>query len=81
MGVPRGGADDHVAEGGFLFLQAENLLLDGVFENEFIDLHRLVLTDAVGAVGGLVHDRFVPPRVVVDDDVGAGQVEAGAAGF
>jgi len=35
----------------------------------------------VGAVGGLVFDRRVPPRVVVDDGVGGGQVEADAAGF
>src|SRR5690606_20362140 len=39
------------------------------------------LADAVGAVGGLVLDGGVPPAVVVDDVVGAGQVEAGAGGF
>ena len=37
------------------------------------------LADPVGAVGGLVLDRGVPPAVEVDDVVGAGQVEAGAA--
>ena len=33
------------------------------------------------AVGRLVLDRRVPPRVVVDDGVGRGQVEPGAAGL
>ncbi|MEF3698791.1 MAG: SPOR domain-containing protein, partial [Desulfolutivibrio sp.] len=35
------------------------------------------LADAVGAVGGLVFHGRVPPRVVVDDVVRAGQVQAG----
>jgi hypothetical protein len=35
----------------------------------------------VGAVGGLVFDGRVPPRVVVDHRVGRGQVEADAAGL
>ena len=36
----------------------------------------LRLADAVGAVGRLVLDGRVPPRVEVDDGVGGGQVEA-----
>ena len=36
----------------------------------------LGLTDAVGAVGRLVFDGGVPPRVEVDDGVGRGQVQA-----
>ncbi len=39
----------------------------------------LLLADAVGAVGGLILRSHVPPRVVVDDDIGRGQVQAGAA--
>ena len=50
-------------------------------DDQLVDEDRLVLADAVGAVGGLVLDRRVPPRVVVDDGVGGGQVEADAAGL
>ena len=35
----------------------------------------------MGAVGGLGFGGGIPPRVEVDDGVGAGEVEAGAAGF
>ena len=35
----------------------------------------------MGAVGGLIFDCRVPPRVVVDDGVGGGEVEADATGF
>ncbi len=61
-------------------LQLHDLFFNGVLCNELIHLHRVLLTDAVGAVGGLILGRHVPPRVVVDDDVGRGQVQAGAAG-
>jgi hypothetical protein len=43
--------------------------------------HGLGLAEAVGAVGGLVFDGGVPPRVVVDHRVGGGEVEADAAGL
>jgi hypothetical protein len=46
-----------------------------------LDEHRLGLAEAVGAVGGLVFDGRVPPRVVVDHRVGGGEVEADAAGL
>ncbi len=39
------------------------------------------LADAVGAVGGLVFGGGVPPGVVVDDGVGGGEIEPGAAGL
>ena len=58
-----------------------NPLLDGVLAEQLVDEDRLVLADAVGAVRGLGLGGGVPPRVVVDDGVGGGQVEAGAAGF
>ena len=54
-------------------------VLDRALGDEAVHLHRAGLADAVGAVGGLVLDGRVPPAVVVDDVVGAGQVEAGAA--
>ena len=39
------------------------------------------LTDAEGAIGGLVFDGGVPPAVEVEYVVGAGEVEADAACF
>ena len=44
-------------------------------------LHGPGLADPVGPVGRLLLDRRVPPAVDVDHVVGAGQVEAGAAGL
>ena len=46
-----------------------------------VHLDRLGLADPVGAVGGLLLDGGVPPAVDVDHVVGAGEVEAGAAGL
>ena len=42
-------------------------------------LHLAGLTDAVGTVGGLLLGSGVPPGIVVDDHVRAGEVEARAA--
>ena len=61
-------------------LELLNLGFDTVVDDEFIDEDGLSLTDAVATVGGLAFDGGVPPRVVVDDAVGGGEVEAGAAG-
>ena len=41
----------------------------------------LVTADAVCAVRGLAFDGRVPPRVIVDNVIGAGKVEASAAGL
>ena len=60
-------------------LQGEHALLDAAGDDQVVDEDRLGLADAVGAVGGLGLGGRVPPGVVVDDGVGAGQVEAGAA--
>ena len=62
-------------------LQLEDLFLYGLFCDEAEDLHTAGLPEPVGAVGGLVLGGDVPPRVVVDDNVRAGEVETGAAGF
>jgi hypothetical protein len=67
--------------GPLALLQREDALLDGVLRDEAVDDHRLVLADAVGAVGGLIFDGGVPPRVEQEDVVGGGEVEAGAAGL
>jgi hypothetical protein len=49
--------------------------------DEAVYLDRFVLADAVGAVCGLVFDGGVPPAVVVDDVVCAGEVQSGTRGF
>ena len=41
----------------------------------------LVLPDAVRAIGGLILDGGVPPRVEQEHVIGGGEVEAGAAGL
>ena len=60
-------------------MQFQNLFFNRPLSHEAINGDGFLLSDAVGAVGGLVFDRRVPPRVEVDDVVGSGQVEARAA--
>src|SRR5437867_7060420 len=62
-------------------LQLEHALLDRALGDKLVDEDWLVLADAVSAVGRLILDRWVPPGIVMDDRVGGGQVETGAAGF
>src|SRR6516165_5409284 len=64
----------------FALLQFEHALFDRTLRHELVDEDRLVLADAVGAVGRLVLDRRVPPGIIMNDGVGGGQIEAGAAG-
>ena len=66
---------------GFLLLKLVNAVLDGSVTDELVDEDGLVLTDAVGSVGGLVFGSGIPPRIVVDDAVSGGEVKAGSAGF
>ena len=56
-------------------------LLDGARRDEAVDGDGLVLPDAVGAVGGLVFDGRVPPRVEVHHGVRPREVETDATGF
>src|SRR5689334_15752830 len=62
-------------------LQFEHALFDRALRDELVDEYGLVLADAVGAVGRLVLYCRVPPRIVMDDRIGSGQIEAGAAGL
>lgn len=57
-------------------VQADDFLFDGVFADQVIDGDGLGLSDAVGAVGGLLLYGWIPPRVEVEDVVGACQVES-----
>ena len=61
------------------FLQFENLLFHRVLADELVGEDLTGLTDTVGTVCGLTFHCGVPPRVVVDNVVGGGQVEARAA--
>ena len=70
-----------LARSRFVLVQLDDLFFDGVARHQPVDGHRALLADAVGAVGGLVFDGRVPPRVHVDHVVGGGQVEAQAAGL
>ena len=62
-------------------LQPEHPLLDRARDDQIVDEHRLGLADPVRAIGGLRLRRRVPPRVVVDHGVGAGEVEPCPAGL
>ena len=66
---------------GFAVLELEDALLDGVFGDQLIDEDVLLLADAMRAIGGLAFDGGIPPRIVVDDRIGGGEIEPGAAGF
>jgi hypothetical protein len=44
-------------------------LLYGIFDDEFIDKNFFVLSYAMGAVGGLIFYRWIPPWVVMNDGV------------
>ena len=65
----------------FFLLHLLDALFDGAFADEFVYEDGFILSDAVGAVGGLIFCGGVPPGVVVDDGVGVGEGESGAAGF
>ena len=56
-------------------------MFDGIFAQEFVHEHRLVLTDAIGAVGGLGFGGRIPPRVVMNHSIGCCKIQSGAASF
>jgi len=70
-----------VGEVALLPVQRDDLLFYGAFSHQPVNRHRALLADAVGAVGGLVFHRRVPPRVHVDDIIRRREVEADAAGL
>ena len=73
--------DDGVGEVAFGLLELQDFFLDGAFGDEAVGEDVADLADAVGAVDGLGFDGGVPPGVEEEDVVGAGEVEAEAAGF
>jgi hypothetical protein len=62
-------------------VQTYDFLFDGVFADQMIDGDGLMLSDSVGAVGGLLLYGRIPPRVEVDDVVGGCEVESESPAF
>src|SRR5450432_1499069 len=60
-------------------LQAQHALFDAAGDDQVVHEHRLGLPDAIGTIGGLRLRGGIPPRIVVNHSVGAGQIEPGAA--
>src|SRR5947209_6314088 len=46
-----------------------------------MDQHVILLSDAVGAVGGLILHRWIPPAIEMNDVVRGCQIQPRAAGF
>ena len=76
-----GGGEKGVSEVGFLLLELVNTVFDGAVADELVDEYGLVLSDAIGAVSGLVFGGGVPPGVEMNHGIGGGEVESGTAGL
>ena len=74
-------ADDPLGEVLLLRDQRVDPLLERADARQLAHLDVLALADPERPVGRLVLDRRVPPAVEVDDVVGGGQVQPGAAGL
>lgn len=75
------GGNDVAGQTGFFFDHVVDALFDCALGDELVHHDILLLTDAEGAVGGLVFDGGVPPAVEVDDMVSLGQVQTDTARF
>jgi len=64
-----------------VFVQLEDALLDAVLDHKPVDRDWPVLADAVGAIGRLILDRWIPPGVEMDHVIRRRQVETCAAGL
>src|SRR6476660_2408810 len=73
--------DGGVDRGAFFFLQAQDFFFDRVAGNQLVGGDDAGLPDAMGAVGGLRLDRWIPPRIEMNDGVGGGKIQADAASF
>ena len=58
-----------------------DFLFEGAAADELMDEDIAFLSDAVGAVGGLIFDGGVPPAIKVYDLAGCGEIEARAGGL
>ena len=62
-------------------MELDDLLLDSALGDEAVDGDGILLSDAVGAVRGLLLDGGIPPRIEVDDIVGGSKVQSQSARF
>lgn len=72
------GSDELLGERALSHCHLIYFLLDGALTDELVQEHVARLADAIGPIGGLVFDCWVPPPVEVNDVVGARQVETDA---
>ena len=68
-----------VENGAFAFGEIGDLFFNGTLCNQADHVHIPGLADAVRTVGGLILGGGVPPWIIMDDKIRAGQVEAGTA--
>ena len=61
-------------------MQFQDLLLDGAGGYDPIDCYRILLTNAIGTVAGLILNSRIPPRIQMNDIIGSRQ-EWSAASF
>ena len=73
--------NDRFGDAFFGILKPQDLLFNGILADQLICEYLPRLAYAVGSVCSLIFDSGVPPRVVVDDIVGAGEIEACTARF
>src|SRR6202142_3021144 len=73
---------EHCADELTLFLrELEDLLLDRTLGYQPIRRHHSGLPDAVRAIGRLILDRWIPPRIEMDHGVGRRQIQAASTRF
>ena len=62
-------------------LQGKNSFFNGILNDQAVNSDLILLPDTVRTVCGLILRRQIPPRVIVDHHVRAGQVQSRSACF
>jgi hypothetical protein len=70
-----GVVENGIGEQALVLLQFYNTFLHRVLSNEPRHEHRAGLTDAVGAVGSLILDGWIPPGVEQKNVIGGREIE------
>ena len=73
--------EDASDEFSFAFVHREDFFLDRVLRDQAVHGDGASLADAMSAVGRLIFNGRVPPRVEMNDVVSGRQVQSRAAGF
>lgn len=63
------------SDSAFLFSKFQYFFFNGVPCNQFINSDSMFLPDTVCTVSRLILSSGIPPWVIVDDDVGSGEIE------